>query len=470
MTENTRKPGDRTEIIAEYRLLNAISKNKELFNDSRVTEDTFISPTAKSIYVAINSLYQKNIPITISSLFQEGNSIDYSITNQIVQEIFNIEKEVSTNIDDMIQALDNAHLRTSLLNKIESVKKSLNESGSLKSEEILSTLYSMDEDIINSGNTKSKLLTFSDWSDKYKEDLKQRKLGRTYTFGDPLLDSYLFKGASPGHITIIAAATNMGKSTFALSLEDNLIDKNIPSMFISSEMSAIDTFDRLMAKRLEIENKALYDPDNMDDIIEKVEQEKQNLVYNNKSFFCSETNITITRLRALIREFKQRTHEDYCLVIIDLLSGLKGFMTGPNGASTAASIEMHMNELEALAIEESIHIIGVVQLNRQSDNIKVSHVEQIESLRPTLGDVKNSNAYAEKATTLLTLFRPKYYAERYCKDDPATQAMEDILQVQVLKDRNSPAGKILKYMFDGKFFKLFPLMDDDNNSALDISY
>ncbi len=473
MTEvNTRKPGDKTEIIAEYRLLNAIIQNQEFFFDSRITEDSFVSPTAKSIYVAISSLYDRGIKITPASLFQEGNNLDYSVTNQIVQEVYNIEKEVPTSVDDMLEALNKAHLKNALLSKVDEIKKIISDSGEVNYDKVLEKLYSMDEEVLTANKNKSKLLNFSDWSDRYIKDLEQRKEGRKYSYGDILLDEYFFKGAAPGNITIITAATNMGKSTYALSLQDNLINSNSPAMYISLEMSTIDTFDRLMAKRLNVENKELYNPDRIDDIIEKVEEEKQTLSYSNKFCFCEATSIDMTKLRSLIREYKQRTHENYCLVTIDLLSGLKGFMTGPNGASTASSIEMHMNELETLAKEENVHIIGVVQLNRQSDNAKISHVEQINGLRPTLGDVKNSNAYCEKATTLLSLFRPKYYADRYCQSDPATQTMQDILEVQVLKDRNSQAGKIFKYMFDGKFFKLLPLMEDDDavSDLADITY
>lgn len=470
--EQVRKPGDKSDIIAEYRLLNAVIKNKDFYNDSRVTEDTFITPTAKSVYVAISNLYNQGTDITQASLLQAGNDVDYSITNQIVQGIFTIDTQAPSSIDDILSALKRSKFKSSVLHKLDEIKGLVSADGTLDANRILEKLYSLDEEVVNSNKDKSKLLDFKTWSERYKEDLRQRKTGRKYSYGDILLDGYLFKGATPGNITIITAATNMGKSTFALSLQDNLINNNSPAMYISLEMGTIDTYDRLIAKRLEIENKVLYEPDCIDDIIDKVDQEMETMSYCSNFAFCEATSIDLTKLRSLIREYKTKTHQDYCLVTIDLLSGLKGFMAGPNGASTAASIEMHMNELEALAKEENVHIIGIVQLNRQSDNAKISHVEQINNLRPTLGDVKNSNAYCEKATTLLSLFRPKYYADRYCQSDPATATMEDILEVQVLKDRNSPSGKIFKYMFDGKFFKLLPLVEDEDNSAanLDIDY
>ena len=122
---------------------------------------------------------------------------------------------------------------------------------------------------------------------------------------------------------------------------------------------------------------------------------------------------------------------------------------------------------------KGVHILGVVQLNRESDNIKISHVEEIPKLRPTMSGIKNSSAFVEKATTTLACFRPKYYADRYCKSDPASETLEDIMEVQILKDRNAPAGRILKYVFDGKHFRLCPLVEEDKVDILkdlDIDY
>lgn len=473
--QQIKQAGSNAEVIAEYRLLNALVKRPEYLDDSRITQDVFINETAKSIYEGIVSLRKSNLDITPASLYQAGYNIDYTVTSQIIQEVFNIDEEGASSLDDILESLTSIQQKNNILYKIESLKSKLSTPGEMNQSYALDKLYEISDLVSNFGKSNSKLLSYSEWTDRYVEDLEQRKLGRKYSFGDPLLDSYLFKGASPGCITTIAASTNMGKSTFVLSIIDNLIDNNVPCMYISLEMGTIDTMDRLVAKRLGIENQELYKPDNMDGIIDQVLEEKENLSNRKNFYFCEATGVDLNKLRALIREFKQKTKQNYCLVAIDLLSGLKGFMSATNGASTASTIEVNMNKLEELAKEENVHILGVVQMNRNADNAKISHVEQIDSLRPTLNDVKNSNAIVEKSQTLLSLFRKKYYADRYCKNDPATETLEDILEVQVLKDRNSPAGKIMKYMFDGRYFKLLPLVDEEVDKLealknLDIDY
>lgn len=462
MAKKKKIAGRDTDVIAEYRLLNALVMNESLVDNPIITEDCFIHETAKSIYQAIFDLHKEGIKVTQASLLQAGYSIDCNVNGSIINEIYNVDPEGATELSDIMSALKTAKDKNKILWELERLKDTLEAEGNINIDDTLSKLYKIDDLVSKSGKSSSKLLNFSDWSDRYIEDLEQRKLGRKYSFGDPLLDKYLFKGASPGCITIVTASTNMGKSTYVLSLIDNLLDQNVPCMYISLEMGTIDTMDRLIAKRLGIPNTELYKPENMDSIIEQVKEEKENLSNRKNFFFCEATGVDIDKLRSLIREFKQKTKKDYCLVAIDLLTGMKNFMVSTNNnVSTASTIEVNMNKLEELAKEENVHILGVVQINRQSDHMKISHVDEVSKLRPTMGDIKNSGSFCEKATSVIVLFRPKFYINRYCQDDPASETVDDIMEVQILKDRNAQAGKILKYMFDGKYFKLIPLMEED---------
>lgn len=475
MNKKKKIAGRDTEVIAEYRLLNALVMDDSVIDNPLVTEDCFIHETAKSIYQAIVKLHEDGVRITSASLYQAGYSIDCNVTTSIISEIFNIDTEGATDLSDILESLKTAKDKNRILWEIDKLKDFIEADGKININETLGKLYKIDGLVSKSGKSDSTLLNFSDWSDRYIDDLEQRKLGRKYSFGDPLLDKYLFKGASPGCITIVCASTNMGKSTYVLSLMDNLLEQNVPCMYISLEMGTIDTMDRLIAKRLGIPNMELYKPENMDGVIEQVKEEQENLSNRKNFYFCEATGVDVDKLRSLIREFKQKTKQNYCLVAIDLLTGMKNFMVSNNNVSTASTIEVNMNKLEELAKEENVHILGVVQINRQSDHIKISHVEEIPKLRPTIGDIKNSGAFCEKAQTVVCLFRPRFYSDRYCQDDPASATMDDILEAQILKDRNNQSGKILKYMFDGKYFKLVPLLEDEEEKLnklkeLDIDY
>ena len=459
-----RRPSQNTVALAEYRLLNALIKNSSFRDDTRISEDLFIDIPAKSAYEAIMNLANKGIEITPASLLQEAGNIDYNVSQQVVQTIWNIDPEGASSLDDILAVLKTATLKDDLIVKIDELKKNVEQPGNIDNTELSSKIYSLDETLQNSTKRESPLMSFTEWADEYLKNLEERKAGRKYSFGDILLDEYLYKGAYPGAITTVCAGTNMGKSTFVLSLINNLLENNSPCMYLSLEMSAEDTMDRLISMRCGIDSENLYNTEggNMDAVIEVVKKEKEALANRKNFYFCEDPDIDMHKLRKLIKEFKQRSKCDYCLVAIDLLTQMKGFMNeGAKGNSVASNIEIAMNELNALAKSENVHIIGVVQLNRETDNIKIHDLQDIEECRPTLNSIKNSAGISERSRTVISCFRRAFYISRYLSDDEEAINQDDIMEVQILKNSNGPSGKIFRYMFDGDHFKLIPLADEE---------
>lgn len=450
-------------VQAEYRLLHCVLTHRECLDDARVTDNLFIHPSAKSIFNTICDLSKKGIAITKAELLQSCK--DIGVTPSVIDTIFNVD-DVNPSLDTILPDLLTEQLKTNLIQRLDLIKESVNLNAEVNTDDILKQLYECDDLVLHSAKNASPLMNIEEWSNEYIEDLQQRKLGKKYTYGDLNLDEEMFKGAYPGAITTVAASTGSGKSTFVLNLMNNLIEQNTPCMYISLEMGAVDTMDRLIAMRKGIPNDELYNQGNIDSVIESVEEEKKNLLTRNKFYFVEDPSIDLTKLRSMIREFKQRTHEDYCLVAIDLLTQLKGFNVSANkGTSNAMSIELAMNDLNALAKEENVHIIGVVQFRRDSDSIKISSLDDLERARPTLGEIKNSGAISERSRVVLGIFRPKMVAERFRQaltepEQTALDNMSDIMEVQVLKNSAGNVGRIFKYMFDNQCFRLLPLVDE----------
>ena len=450
-------------VQAEYRLLHCVLTHRECLDDARVTDGLFIHPSAKSVFNTICDLSKRGVAITKAELLQSCK--DIGVTPSVIDTIFNVD-DVNPSLDTILPDLLNEQLKTKLIQRLDLIKESVNLNTDINTDDILKQLYECDDLVLHSTKNTSPLMNIEEWSNEYIEDLQQRKLGKKYTYGDLNLDEEMFKGAYPGAITTIAASTGSGKSTFVLNLMNNLIEQNTPCMYISLEMGAVDTMDRLIAMRKGIPNDELYNQGNIDSVIESVEEEKKNLLTRNKFYFVEDPSIDLTKLRSMIREFKQRTHEDYCLVAIDLLTQLKGFNVSTNkGTSNAMSIELAMNDLNALAKEENVHIIGVVQFRRDSDSIKISSLDDLERARPTLGEIKNSGAISERSRVVLGIFRPKMVAERFRQaltepEQTALDNMSDIMEVQVLKNSAGNVGRIFKYMFDSQCFRLLPLVDE----------
>lgn len=445
-------------ILAEYRYLNALIQNKEYWNDSRVSKNLLTSEVAKSVYEAIEKLRSQNVTVTPQSLLQAGLEIDFNVNEGIINSIYDVDENGASSLDDIIDTLEKSSKKELVLNKIDSLRSSLGKG--INKEKAINELNSIIDEL-NSSND-SRIINLSDWSDEYLEELEERRTANRYSYGDELLDKAIYKSCYPGAVTAICANTGAGKSSFVLYLINGLISRNVACLYLSLEMGAIDTYDRLLSMRRGIPGNELYKPDNVDSLKDEVLLEKKEFEDKYRILFSDEPNIDLNKLQTMIREFKQRARVQYGVVVIDLLTMVKEFAPSSSRLSHASSIEISMNKLNAIAKEENVHIIGTAQLGRENEKIRIHSVEELDDMRPRLTDIKNSNAIGERARVVLSLHRPKYFADKYLVPIGAQGAdqLDDIIEVQVLKNSSGEAGTIIKYTFDPSISKISPLLDD----------
>jgi replicative DNA helicase len=439
-------------------MLNAVAHDALFLDDSRVHEGIFPHYIARSIFKAITKLHDDKIPVTEASLFQTANEIDFNITPEVIGQVMKVDRGAEK-LDDMLAVLSKAKKKAELREAIDSLQFAAGEKGDIDVSKISAKLYEA-EQILADTYDKQILQDMDTWFENYLKDLRARVTRKPYLFGDPLLDQAAIKGAYPGAITIVAGATGMGKSAYALNLVNGMINQGIPCLYISLEMSGIDQMDRLISIRREIPTEELYTPgETMLGIIQIVEEERKTLTANGGLFyFVEEPSISLARVQALIKEFKQRTRAKYVHVVIDLLSMVTDFTKAQAGSNAATVVEYAMNHLNVIAKQEFCHITGLVQFGRDADKIKISEYDDLWNLRPSLNDIKGANAYAERSRLTLGCFRAKYYADRYIPEDEKVKYMEDIMEVQVLKQSNGPTPK-MKYMYDGEIFRVTPIIE-----------
>jgi replicative DNA helicase len=222
--------------------------------------------------------------------------------------------------------------------------------------------------------------------------------------------------------------------------------------------------DRLVSLRNSLPTEALYRPDTaLESIIATVQADRDKLSKQKRLFyFMDDPELSIAQIHGAIKEFKQRTKATYLVVAIDLATQVSDFMNSGKGENLAQSMEKAMNKLNVIAKKEMIHFILVAQFNRDADNTKVMKLSDIDALRPSLNNIKNGHAIAERSRAVLGLFRPKYYADRYLVEGEAAAEAEylsDILEVQVLKQSNGATPR-LKYSYEGEYFRCTPYKED----------
>lgn len=456
-------------ILSEYRLLNAIYLDPSIMDRSEYSEDLYIHTTCRAIHRAISDMVKNNTPFNDMTLFTEASKYEMTISKDVIDEVININKDPVNTITDMVSTL-------------KTVKKSLDASNHLdKIQEVLMTntiitpevrenlkqeLYEA-EDLILSGDNDNfkKAISTREWTDDYLEEYKKRANGKQYWFNEPVMDSLVVDGPIPETGGIIAAQSGMGKSTFVLNLVNRFIDSGIPCMYFSLEMGSVPTMDRLLAARLKIPYKEIVNPPDSETyytIYRRILEEKSKLEMNKNFKFSENPEISINDLKKEIKKFQNEIGQQYCVIIIDLITMVKDFCVGgASGASLATTIEMAINKMNALSKELKIHYIGTAQLNRTGESATVTDPEDVDKLRPSRHQIKNSGALLERCRYAVSLFRRKFYLDQNFPDDPIIQAEDDTVEVQLLKQSNGECKRYLE-LFNGECFTVTPMMEEDD--------
>jgi replicative DNA helicase len=447
-------------IMAQMQVLRILIDNPDI-KVTEINSDSFADPQWKAYYQALQLLKDTNESINESSLFREANKIDDSVNVATSHTLFDIDVD-ATNLEGALNSLKDAIAKNKIAKTADRIKELATSANPLNSTQISSLEYTIQETLATAyKQVKSK--DFNTILDTYEAELEQRKLGLQYPFNDTFLDSNLTKKAAPGQIILIAGATGTGKSIYSLYLMSGMVNTDIPCMYFSPEMDEISTMDRWMAMRTEIPVDQWYSTGSeMDPMIELVQKERDKL--KDKAFrFLDEPDISLDQIRHYVREFKMTYHLDYCCIFVDLITQVREFIDtkGQKGISLPTLMEQGINKLNVIAKKENVCIIAIAQMNRDADSAKVKSIADLQALRPTRNNIKNSASLAERSRTVLSIFREKYYADMLLPNDPEIEFIQDILEVQVVKQSMGKNGNIGKYNFNGPTFTINELIEEE---------
>lgn len=474
MSEKETIDNSQAVLLSEYRLLNAVYLDKSILDNTDYNEDLYIHSTCKAISRAISDLAKNNLPINNLSVYTEASKYEMNISKDIIDSVININKEPVKTIKDIVNILKSAKKSIAAKDCLMSAQEILSTNLTITPEvreELKKTLYEA-EDLVLSDNSDNfkKAITTAEWMSDYMEAYKKRINGKQYWFNEPVLDAIVVDGPIPETGGIIAAQSGMGKSTFVLNLVNKFIDSGIPCMYFSLEMGAVSTMDRLLSSRLKIPYQDIVNPPDNETfytIYKRIEEERKRIQANRNFRFSENPDISINELKKEIKKFQTDINEQYCVVIIDLITMVKDFcVDGSSGANLATTIEMAINKMNALSKELKIHYIGTAQLNRTGESANVTDVDDIDKFRPSRHQIKNSGALLERCRYAISLFRRKFYIDQYFPDDPEAQAEDDMIEVQLLKQSNGECKRYYEY-FNGQCFTVTAVANQDEPIAIE---
>jgi replicative DNA helicase len=238
-------------------------------------------------------------------------------------------------------------------------------------------------------------------------------------------------GLRGGDLVIVAGRPSMGKTTLAINMAENVaLDPNVKGsvLVFSMEMPAEQLMTRMLSSvggvpLHDIRSGRVTDHDWVR-ISSATSQLQEARIFIDES-----PGLTPTELRARARRVKREHGLD--LVVVDYLQLMQVSGTKENRATEISEIS---RGLKALAKELDVPVIALSQLNRS--------VEQRESKKPVMSDLRESGAIEQDADMILFIYREEVYDKNTPRKGEA--------DIDLAKHRNGETGHFI-LTFQGQY-------------------
>ena len=256
-------------------------------------------------------------------------------------------------------------------------------------------------------------------------------------------------GFGKGDLVIVAARPAMGKTSFALNMVQNLLEKGKGVAFFSLEMPAEQLMLRLLSVQTSIQLQRLRVGDMTPEEYKRLNDAVDKMRHS-KLFVDDHGSVNIHQLRSKLRKLKSR-HPEIELAVIDYLQ----IMNGTGGKDRHLEVSEISRGLKMLARELEIPIVALSQLNRS--------LESRSDKRPMLSDIRESGSIEQDADIILFVYRNDVYLYKEEKErekeaisngkefiSKYVEKEEEEAEIIIGKQRNGPTGHV-KLMFQKKF-------------------
>lgn len=415
-----------------------------------VTETAFYNDNNRKIFNGLKRLYDKNIPIdmtTITNELKSTNDLD-SIGGVIyLTEVLNTES-TAANVDYYLKIIaDDA-----LLRRLIEVSNDINQMGYDTTQNVGETLDEAERKILSIVKDKrsTEFQNIKDVVNRVQKNLQTLAETKGDITGIPTgwidLDK-ITSGLHENQLIIIGARPAMGKTAFALNLATNVATSTGKTVALFNlEMGSEQLANRMLSSLGQIEGyKFMSGKLNNNDYVKFNEALSQ---LEDTNIYIDDTpGITIGEIRSKCRRLKT-SESGLDLVIIDYLQLISG---GKNyGANRQQEVSDISRALKMLAMELNIPVIALCQLSRT--------VESREDKRPLMSDLRESGSIEQDADIVAFLYREDYY-NKAARTDNNTSLSELIIG----KHRNGTTGTInLLFKRDTSTFLNFTKEGDAN--------
>ena len=233
------------------------------------------------------------------------------------------------------------------------------------------------------------------------------------------LDCILGIQEKKGALITIGARPAMGKTTFMLSIMENILLKNKRCLYFSLEMSKEQVITRLLFQITEIS----FIKSKMNNMDEKDWEKLSDAMNNLLMWDLKIDDNSILKTEEIETAIKEQQPD---IVFIDYLQ----LMDGKRKQDRCTQIEEIIKDLKRIAKENGVVIVIASQLSRA--------VENRCDKRPMLSDLRDSGSIENLSDVVIFLYRDEYYNFR--EDDAIRPKGET--EVIIAKNKFGACGYI----------------------------
>jgi len=405
-----------TEI--QINLLGAYMQNSDLFAgiENLVRPNIFTTAVTKKSYEIIKKYHDKGMEPDTALIWKALHKAGVPQSEAAVVTSFNSAPQLSQeHVKEYVESLFSDYAAEYISKASKSFILNADSSDPIEEMLRLKDAITNVELALNGVNKEVSIKTQFKEAVKRIKDLKTGSIERAgFSWGIASLDEATL-GIVQG-INIVAAGKGEGKTSMLINMiVENVIKKQIPMLFFSMEMTAVEVLTNVISNVRRLNSKALRMGSVEDSDILDIESLEDKL---NESFVIDPTGgITHQYFTAKVRDFRKKNKIPYSetiLVALDYL-GLMKNTSEESRMTKEEKIEHICVELMSTCKNENIALVKLAQFSRERDKrgndsyaVKNDN-DKLRALRPVLSDLKGSAAIESNAVTILLLFRPEYH-------------------------------------------------------------
>lgn len=411
---------------AEQAALGGLLQRPELFDSISltITAEDFFSDAHRHIFAAIEQMLTLNLPVDVLTVSEQLERKGLSDKTGGLAYLAGLAANtVTANVKRYAEIVRESSIERRLIAAAQDVATIIDGSGDVRAK-VESAQAAMMAVLEHGATGEPKSL--SEVLTAALGDLERRMESGRDMAGEPTgfcdLDK-LLGGLNPGDLIVIAGQPGMGKTTLAVNIAENMADDGKSVLFVSLEMSDVQSGKRAFASlggvSLNSLKRCQLTAEDMNRLsVAAAKAERMKLYTDNHSR-------TVPQVATSARKIKRKHGLD--LIVVDYI----GLMQG-QGETQALRIASITGGLKRLAMDMGVPLIALSQLNRQVAS-RTDH-------RPMMSDLRDSGAIEQDADAIVMV----YQDEKYNPDSP----YKGIAEAIIAKARMGETGRVY-LQFDG---------------------